>query len=114
MGEKFPLTVAAKQKIVYLDPTPKPQLVEWGNRYRDAGLFHDALEFYTKAGDESGLRALLETAVDEADLVLLLNTCNALGSPSPPERIRALKERADAIGKAAVAERAGLLLVSSK
>jgi len=113
-GGKFPLSVAEKHKLFSTNPRPKGDLVRWGDRYRDKGLLHDALEFYVNAGEESAIRALAESAVEQADLVLLLNAWAALSAPPPPEAIKRLHDRALALGKEAEANRAALLLVSAR
>jgi len=110
---KFPLSVAEKHGLFSQLPVPRAELVRWGDRYREKGLFHDALEFYIRAMESEAIRALGEQAVEQADLVLLLNAYVALGSPAPQDAVKRLHDRALALGKEAVASRAALLLVPS-
>lgn len=111
---KFPLSVAEKHKLFSTASPPKADLVHWGNLYRDKGLVHDALEFYIRAGEEGAIRTLAESAVEQADLVLLLNTWAALSAPVPPEAVKRLHDKALALGKEAVANRAALHLVPAR
>ncbi len=114
MSPKFPLKVADKQRIMYVNPLPPDDLVSWGDRYRDAGLLHDALDFYQAAGNEKALRNLASAAVDAGDLVLLLNVHRALGEPTPEKDLTALQDKARAEGKTSEADRAQVLLVPAK
>ena len=113
-GGKFPLSVAEKHKLFSATSVPKADLKKWGDVYREKGLLHDALELYRGAGDEAGVQALSEAAVEEADLVLFLNVWAALKAPVPADALSRLQERAAALGKEAVAQRASLLLVPSR
>jgi hypothetical protein len=114
MSPKFPLTVAEKQKILYLNPNSPQEMVEWGNRYREAGLWHDALEFYAAAKDAPSLEAVVRAAGEQGDLILLLNACRAQGVPPPAGALTAVRDGAKALGKEAEARRADLLLVPSR
>lgn len=113
-GGRFPLSVAEKHKLFSVTPPQKADLVSWGNRYREKGLLHDALEFYIRAGEDDAIRALAESAAEQADIVLLLNAWTAMGSPPPPEAMKRLHDRALALGKESVASRAALHLVSAR
>lgn len=113
-GGKFPLSVADKHRLFSATSPPKADLKKWGDVYREKGFLHDALEFYQRAGDESSVRSLSDAAVEEADLVLLLNVWAALRTHAPPEVVGRLRERASVLGKDAVALRASLLLVPSR
>ena len=111
MALKIPLTVADKQKILFLSSTPAPQLTDWGRRHEEAGLLHDALLYYEAARDRASLERLAQAAVESADLLLLVNAHKALGGAPPAKSLEALKTRAEALGKSVEASRAALLLV---
>ncbi len=110
---KFPLTVADKQKLLFVSPAPPPELTAWGRQYEAAGQFHDALDFYLGAKDSASIRSLLDKAVQAADLVLLLNAYRALDEEPDAQRVEALQAAAATAGKEAVAKKASLLLVKS-
>lgn len=110
---KFPLTVAEKHKILFTNPEPPAELSAWGSTYEKAGNLHDALEFYQAAQDRPALERLLNGAVETADLLLLLNTCKALGIPPSKSHLQALQDRAHSAGKAETARRVSLFLVSA-
>jgi hypothetical protein len=114
MSPKFPLKVADKQRIMYVNPLPPEDLVRWGDRYRDAGLFHDALDFYQAAENAEAARALAGKAIEIGDLVLLQNIYRTVGEPVPKEDLKALQEKAQAQGKTSEAKRAEVLLVPAK
>lgn len=103
MKFKFPLTVAQKQKILYVRPLPPEELTVWGHRYQDAGFLHDALEFYTVAKDGEALRKLALVAMERCEALLFLNTFKALGEPPPSEQVKAFYESALAAGRLAEA-----------
>ena len=111
MAQKIPLTVADKQKILFLSSTPPPQLSDWGRRHEEAGLLHDAVLYYEAARDRASLERIAQTAVESADLLLLLNAHKALGGAPPAKSLEALKAKAEALGKSVEAGRAALLLV---
>jgi hypothetical protein len=113
-GGKFPLSVAEKHKLFSATPVPKGDLKKWGDVYRERGLLHDALEFYRGADDEAAIRALSDSAVEEADLVLLVNVWASFKAPVPADALGRLQERAATLGKETVAQRASLLLVPSR
>jgi hypothetical protein len=114
MGQKFPLSVADKQKILYLGGASPELRRSWGERYEEAGLLHDALEFYGAAADEEALRRLAEKAVEGADLLLLQNVYRALGEALPPDLLVRLETRARELGKTADANRAAFLRVPAE
>jgi hypothetical protein len=106
-----PLSVAQRHKILFTENTPPNELIEWGNSHLKAGLYHDALEYFFKARSREDLERLLNMAVDEADLVLFLNTVKALGEEHRSGDLTRLKERALKLGKPSIAEQAASLLV---
>ncbi|MGC8762294.1 MAG: hypothetical protein ACP5VN_01470 [Acidobacteriota bacterium] len=114
MGQKFPLSVAEKQKILYLGGASPELRRSWGERYEQAGLLHDALEFFAAAQDRGALERIAGKAVEEADLLLLQNVFRALGEPLPPDLLLRLEGRGRELGKAADAQRAALLRVPAE
>lgn len=112
MAVRFPFTVSEKQKVLYLDPPPPEELTAFGDRYVEAGLLHDALEFYQVAGNVESLRGLVAKAIENADLLLFLNIFKALAEPPPVEEARKIRERALSLGKNVEAERLETLILS--
>jgi hypothetical protein len=74
-------------------------LVEWGDRYLDAGFVHDALGFYEKAGALEALPPLLEVAKSEGDAFLLRRVCAVLGREPIHEEWLAVAEKAERLQK---------------
>jgi hypothetical protein len=111
MAQKIPLTVAEKQKILFLANTPPSELSDWGRRHEEAGLLHDALLFYDAARDSASIGRLAQSAVESGDLLLLLNAHKALGGPPPLGALEALKGKAEELGKSVEAGRAAQLLI---
>ena len=74
-------------------------LVEWGDRYLDAGSVHDALGFYEKAGALEALGPLLELAKSEGDAFLLRRVCAVLGREPTSEEWLAVAEQAERLHK---------------
>lgn len=114
MGQKFPFSVAEKQKILYLEGASLELRRSWGERYERAGYLHDALEFYKAASDREALHRLAEKAVEGADLLLLQNVYRALGEALPEDRLQRLEVRARELGKTADADRAAFLRVPAE
>jgi len=110
-----PLSVADRHKKLFIENTPKDELVEWGLSHEKQGLYHDALEYFSRAGATGDIERLLALAVEEADLVLFLNTIKALGEEQRTDDLRRLRERAEKLGKESVAaQAAGLLVMKDK
>jgi len=107
----YPLTIEEKHKVLYREPLTPPELVSLGDRYAEAGLWHDALEFYEKAGDGDRIRRTRDAALDAADSVLYLNACRALGEPTGEEGLNRLRDRARDLGKEAAVGRVEELLL---
>ncbi len=112
-SQKFPLSVADKQQCLYVKPLPPGDLGALGRKYEEAGQYHDALDFYQAAGDRASIARLADRAVEEADLVLLLNTARALGEEPSRNKIENLQRRAQERGMESVAKRAATFLAQN-
>jgi hypothetical protein len=74
-------------------------LVRWGGTFEEAELFHDAIDFYEKAGAREPLKRLMDRALEEGDLFLLKRACRALKMEPDPDQWRVLGEQAKSHGK---------------
>jgi hypothetical protein len=110
----YPLTIAEKHKVLYREPLPEAELVALGDLYTEKELWHDALEFYEKAGDKDRLRQVRDTALSTADLVLFLNACRCLGAAPDEAGLKRLKAKGLELGKEATAERVDGLLMGKE
>ena len=88
-----------KQKILYIDKTPKAKLVEYGDAFLKEGRVFDALEFYGRAGHDEGLSTILARARDEGDAMLYQQALKALGREADGAEWREVARRAEARGK---------------
>jgi hypothetical protein len=88
-----------KQKLIYIDNSPKEVLITYGDRCRSADRIFDALEYYQKAKHKPGLREIVDAAISSGDAMLLEQAAKALGtSPTVGEWDR-LGRRAMALKK---------------
>lgn len=74
-------------------------LLRWGSTFEESALFHDAVDFYQKAGAHEPLKRLLDLAMEEGDLFLFKRVCKALGVEPDVGQWRQLGERAKLHGK---------------
>lgn len=110
-SEIVPFSIAQRHRILFTAPAPPTELRRWGDLHREKGLLHDALEFYAGAKASDAVEALAHQAVSEADLVLYLNACRALGRDPEAGALGRLREAALRLGKTATAQKADLLRV---
>ncbi|HQQ47098.1 MAG TPA: hypothetical protein PK747_06775 [Acidobacteriota bacterium] len=106
-----PLSVAERHKRLFTEDTPKEELTAWGLSHEKEGMYHDALEYFARAASKGDLERLLSLAVEEADLVLFINTVKALGEEHRLDDLRRLRDKAEKLGKQSVAAQAASLLV---
>ncbi len=74
-------------------------LLRWGGFFEEAGLFHDAIDFYQKAGAREPLERIVDQALEDGDLFLCRRACRALKIEPDADQWRILGERAKAQGK---------------
>ncbi len=110
-AESVPVSIAARHKLLYTHPASPQELCRWGDLHREKGLLHDALEFYAVAKAADALSTLAAQAVQEADLVLFLNACRALGREPDRAALTDLRSAAQRLGKEGTAKKVDLLLV---
>ncbi len=97
------LTCFAKRDLLNQPAASVDTLMEWGDRYLEAGLVHDAVDLYEKAGAGEALTRLLEMARDDGDVFLLGRLVAILGRQPTAEEWLAVAEQAERLGKHAFA-----------
>lgn len=108
---KVPLSVKLRHKKLFLEKTPKEELIELGKKYLSKGMLYDALEYFEKANDEKLMFEIKEKSIEEADLVLYQNVCRALKIEMIREELLKLKENAKTMGKESVSENVDVYLI---
>ncbi len=106
-----PVSIASRHKLLYNQPAPPEQLSTIGDQYKESGLLHDALEFFSVARAKDRLELIASLAVKEADLVLYLNAEKAAGREPQKEKLEELKDSALRLQKNSIARKVDLLLV---
>lgn len=99
MGPDNLLSCLEKRDLLNQPAASVDALVGWGDRSLRAGLIHDALDFYEKAGAPEALSRLLEIAESEGDAFLLRRVCSILGREPTTEQWLAVAEQAERLGK---------------
>ena len=67
-----------KQKILYIDKVNPSAIQNYGDMFLEEGFFSDALEFYQKANDNSGMQKIKDVAFNSGDVMLLQQVAKAL------------------------------------
>jgi hypothetical protein len=67
-----------KREILNQPAVSVESLSRWGQVFSELDLFHDAMDFYEKAGDEEPIRNLMTLAREEGNLFLFKRACKAL------------------------------------
>lgn len=88
-----------KQKLLYKGNISHDELISYGDRYRKANRFFDALEFYQKAKHKPGLREIVAAAISSGDAMLIEQAAKALGTSPTVEEWDRLGRRAMALKK---------------
>jgi hypothetical protein len=93
------LSCLEKMDLLNLPAASVDTLMEWGDRYLEAGFVHDAVDFYEKAGAKEAVTRLLETAEDDGDVFLLRRLCSLLEREPTSEEWLTAAEQAERLGK---------------
>jgi hypothetical protein len=93
------LSCLEKRDLLNLPAASVDTLMEWGDRYLEAGFVHDAVDFYEKAGAKEAVTRLLETAEDDGDVFLLRRLCSLLEREPTSEEWLTAAEQAERLGK---------------
>jgi hypothetical protein len=95
-----------KQKTLYIDKTPAATLIHYGDLLLEAGSLSDALEFYARAGHQTGLKKIKEIASENGDTFLFQGTARALGIELRPADWEDIARRAVELKKFSFAKKA--------
>lgn len=115
MAEKeVPLSVAERHKILFIESTPKEELISYGKKYLSKGMLYDALEYFEKAGAEDYMNQIKEKSIEEGDIVLYQNVCHSLKQEMGKDELIKLKENAEKMGKESVSNSVAILLISKE
>ena len=67
-----------KQKILYIDKVNPHVLQNYGDLFLEEGLLSDALDFYQKANENSGMQKIKDISFDRGDVMLFQQAARAL------------------------------------
>ncbi len=95
-----------RREILYGTDTPKETLVEYGAAYEEQGRIDDAMQFYSQAGDEAGLKRIKTKAFDVGDAFLLKGVARALPELVSEDDWKQMVSVAEKLGKDQYAEQA--------
>lgn len=106
MGNDVFLSCLEKRELLNRTAASVDELCARARSLEEAGLIHDAVDFYEKAQTWSEIERLIPLAVEEGDAFLFTRLYRLLKKDPPPEQWRALAARAEALGKTRYAQRA--------
>jgi hypothetical protein len=75
---KKPPDYRLKQKILYIDKVNPNVLKNYGDMFLEEDFLSDALDFYQKANDNSGMQKIKDIAFDRGDVMLFQQAAKAL------------------------------------
>jgi hypothetical protein len=99
MAVKELLTCLEKRELLNESVVSVDKLLEWGQRFEEAGLIYDAVNFFEKAGARDDLARLLDEAKSEGNLFLVNRLCKALKTELTKQEWLAIGEEAERAGK---------------
>jgi hypothetical protein len=99
MGNNSLLSCLEKRDLLNQPAASVDTLMQWGDRFLEAGFVYDAVNFYEKAGAKEALTRLLEMARNDGDAFLLRRLCALLGREPNADEWLAVAEQAERQGK---------------
>ena len=99
MGNDSLLSCLEKRDLLNQPAASVDTLMQWGDRFLEAGFVYDAVNFYEKAGAKEALMRLLELARNDGDAFLLRRLCALLGREPSADEWLAVAEQAERQGK---------------
>jgi hypothetical protein len=88
-----------KQKILYIDKVNQNVLQNYGSSFLEEGLLSDALDFYQKANDKSGMQKIKDIAFDNGDVMLWKQAALALHLELKPADWESIGDKAIGLKK---------------
>jgi hypothetical protein len=88
-----------KQQLLYEGKRSTAELIDYGNRFLEAGRISDTIEFYQKADHKAGLEQIIVATQQMGDVMLFLQAAKALNRPASPEEWLAIGLAAKALKK---------------
>ena len=95
-----------KQKILYIDKVNPHVLQNYGNLFLEEGLLSDALDFYQKANDNSGMQKIKDISFDRGDVMLFQQVAKALHMELKPADWESIGQKAISLKKYLFAQHA--------
>ncbi len=83
-----------KQQLLYKGEETSSSLIAYGDKYLEAGMISDALEFYQQANHRAGLEKISIKAREEGDVMLFMQASKALDRLPTPDDWLALGQAA--------------------
>ena len=99
MGNDSLLSCLEKRDLLNQPAASVDTLMQWGDRFLEAGFVYDAVNFYEKAGAKEALMRLLEMSRNDGDVFLLRRLCALLGREPSADEWLAVAEQAERQGK---------------
>jgi hypothetical protein len=99
MSRSSRLSCLEKRDLLNQHAVSVETLMRWGKASEEVELFHDAIDFYEKAGVTEPMERIRDLALEEGDLFLFRRACRALKVEPDADQWRILAERAGSLGK---------------
>lgn len=106
MADKKLMGCMEKRDLLNQSAVSVESMRTWGERYEEAGLLSDAVDFYEKAKATDALERLRGNALGEGDFFLFGRLSRILGHDPTPQEWMELASRAEKAGKQAFAAQA--------
>ena len=95
-----------KEKILYIDKVNPHLLQNYGDMFLEEGFFSDALDFYQKANDNSGMQKIKDIAINSGDVMLFQQAAKALHLELKPSDWESIGQKAIELKKFSFARHA--------
>ena len=89
----------SKQKLLYVDKVNQNTLQKHGDSFLEGDFLFDALDFYQKAGFNSGLQKIKDIALERGDVMLFQQAAKALNLELKPSDWEAIGQKAKGLKK---------------